>query len=452
MHLYCGRKLDFNEPTCWFAQVGHLAWFGWSEPLLVSPMLRHMTGRALLIVPDHAYMPTTGGGQRSALFFEALSSVYEVDLLIIAEFVPPGYFEDLYGAKNFRQEDYAPAGMRGFWRYLRPLNRNIVDRVSAAIAKREQIYNANEINGRDYSKYDVVVARYLKTAARAGAIDAGVPLLIDIDDRDDFVIKKRIEEPGLNPAMKMLLTRQHQQVAKLFPKYIRSADHLWFVTAGDYDDLRHPSVSVLPNIPFVPNSLEALPAAPKSNKTLLFVGAAEHRPNSRGIVQFIQRSWPLVLVAVPNARLRIVGRGDWSNQMPVFNTANNVDFIGEVDDLSTEYKLANLVVSPVFEGGGSKIKVVEAYAFNRAVVAARHSVRGFDSLLDAGVIATADSDEDIADRCIDLLGDPEKTNELAARGRQIILERFNRDVFAKVVIKDCQSAVSQQARARSDGS
>lgn len=80
-----------------------------------------MTGRALLIVPDHAYKPNTGGGQRSALFFEALSSAYEVDLLIIAEFVPPGYFEDLYGAKNFRQEDYAPAGMRGFWRYIRPI-------------------------------------------------------------------------------------------------------------------------------------------------------------------------------------------------------------------------------------------------------------------------------------------------------------------------------------------
>lgn len=402
--------------------------------------------RALLIVPDYAYAAKSGGGQRSALLYDALASIFAVDVLAVAEYTRPGALENIYHAKSFRQINIQPASAFAPWKFIRSLSVNLVDRAAAILRTRQRAYQPDETGVVDFSSYDLVAARYLQTAARAGALDndCTVPVLIDIDDRDDQVLARRLEQPA-NAVLKAFYRRQYREMVALFPRLVKKASHLWFASGEDACDIDGVSTSVLVNIPFDLPALP-LPPAPAANKTVLFVGTAQHRPNYEGILHFARAVWPHIVKREPSARLRIVGRGRWDHCASALSAIPNIDLVGEVDDLQAEYARANVVVSPVYSGGGSKIKVVEAFGYNRPVVAAPHSARGFDSQLSENAILCADKDTDMAKLCADLLGDPDQAQRLASRGREIVMRLHDRSAFTKRVIDDCEAVLATAQR------
>ena len=77
------------------------------------------------------------------------------------------------------------------------------------------------------------------------------------------------------------------------------------------------------------------------------------------------------------ARLRLVGGGDWARSLDGIAAADRIDTPGFVADIGAAYASARLVICPLTEGGGSKVKLVEACAYGRPIVATSHSVRGF---------------------------------------------------------------------------
>ena len=74
----------------------------------------------------------------------------------------------------------------------------------------------------------------------------------------------------------------------------------------------------------------------------------------------------------------------------------NLVVIGEVDDLSTWYLNALLVVAPIFDGSGMKTKVAEALMYGKKVIGTEESFMGYEATLpDAGWVCK-DSAEFIA--------------------------------------------------------
>lgn len=408
-------------------------------------------GAVLLIVPDFAYAPSTGGGQRSALIYEALASRFDVDVLVVNEYSPLGRRGNLYGARRQFEIQVLPVSMRGGWAMVRRLSPRVADRMAASLAPQADHYRPDRDVRFDFAGYGLVVARYLRTAARAGVLSGdGPPVLVDVDDKDDAVIEYRLREQKLDPVSRLLLQARKRQLEILFTNLSARAAHLWLSAEEDCADIAHPSKSVLSNIPFVtPPTADMLPPLPNTS-TLLFVGASQHGPNARGIARFVARSWPRVLELVPQARLRVVGRGGWKHMAAALSAAQGVDYIGEVEDISAEYARSDLVICPVFEGGGSKIKVLEAFSHGRAVIAARHSARGYDSEFVDKALVIADNDEEMADRCIELLQTPGRARVLAEHGRQIVGERYARHAFAEIVFADC-SRVREARSVQKDG-
>lgn len=405
--------------------------------------MTHGEARAvLLIVPDFAYAPMTGGGQRSALLFEALASRFDVDVLLVNEYARPGQYGNLYGARRHSEIQVLPISMRGGWGVIRRLSPRTADRLAASLASQADHYGPGRSVRFDFTGYDLLVSRYLRTAARAGALSGErPPVLMDVDDKDDAVIEYRLREQNLDPVSRLLLRERKRQLSRLFKLLSAKASHLWLTAAEDCAEIDHPSKSVLPNIPYKSPPADAPPAPPPNTSTLLFVGTAQHGPNARGVARFISQSWPHVLDRAPEARLRIVGRGGWKRMDATSSVALGVDFVGDVDDISAEYAKADLVICPIFEGGGSKIKVLEALAHGRTVVASRHSARGYDRELADGAIVIADDDKELADRCVDLLQNPARARALAECGRRIVNERYNRRRFAEIVVADCERAL-----------
>jgi glycosyltransferase involved in cell wall biosynthesis len=111
-----------------------------------------------------------------------------------------------------------------------------------------------------------------------------------------------------------------------------------------------------------------------------------------------------------------------------------------VPDLGTEYARARLAISPVSLGAGTKIKVVEACAYGRPVVATSHSARGFERPF-AGHMAVADDAQDYIDACARLLSDPALADTTGAALQAAQQAHFSFDAATAKIAADLRAMI-----------
>ena len=107
----------------------------------------------------------------------------------------------------------------------------------------------------------------------------------------------------------------------------------------------------------------------------LFIGRLDWAPNRDGLEWILRDVWPQVHARRPEAKLMIVGSGDRSllsnyAQMP------GVELMGFVKDIRDAYEKCHFTITPLTYGSGTRIKVVEAFAMNRALISTRMGVQG----------------------------------------------------------------------------
>jgi len=124
-----------------------------------------------------------------------------------------------------------------------------------------------------------------------------------------------------------------------------------------------------------PMAAEPVTAAqPGASGRILFVGS-NTAPNSVGLQWFFDAVWPLVQADWPAARLDIAG--SVARAFPGGGPAG-VSFLGLVDTLTPLYASSEIVISPLTFGSGLKIKLVEALAHGKAVVATTVTIQGVE--------------------------------------------------------------------------
>lgn len=166
----------------------------------------------------------------------------------------------------------------------------------------------------------------------------------------------------------------------------------------------------------VPNAVALPPAPPKlpADPTLLFLGAFHYAPNVEAAERLACRILPLVRAEVPGARLLLAGDG--SDRLPFAARAPDVAYLGFVPDLAALYEGARVVCAPLVNGGGTRLKLVEAAAHARPMVATRIGAEGLD-FVDGEHILLRDDDAGIAAACVRLLRDDALAARLGAAAR-----------------------------------
>lgn len=106
---------------------------------------------------------------------------------------------------------------------------------------------------------------------------------------------------------------------------------------------------------------------------VLFIGS-HYKPNVDGIIWYIQEVLPLI-----NIKTRLIIAGSHMDLLnsEIKNIPDNVTIMGHVEDLSLLYKDADVVISPIFDGGGMKVKVAHAVGYGKIVVGTNESFEGY---------------------------------------------------------------------------
>ncbi|NET33465.1 MAG: glycosyltransferase family 4 protein [Cyanothece sp. SIO1E1] len=184
--------------------------------------------------------------------------------------------------------------------------------------------------------------------------------------------------------------------------------------------LRLPGIVTIPNAVPMP---EPQPVPPEP--TLLFIGSYTYPPNVDAAEFLIEQIWPQVHQALPSARLLIAGASPHNIRGYTTGLAG-VEFTGFVDDLDALYRRARVVCCPVRSGGGTRIKLIEAAAYGKAIVSTRIGAEGLN-LKECQDIVLQDHPQFFAQACLTLLQDAERCQHLGTAARQVAIQHYDRD-------------------------
>ena len=173
------------------------------------------------------------------------------------------------------------------------------------------------------------------------------------------------------------------------------------------------------HVVMVPNGVDtvALPcrrAQTPGPPTVLFIGALEWAPNV-GAVRFLAREvMPIVRRRVPHAVLSIVGRRPGAEVLSLAEPSR-VEIVADAPDVRPHWQRASLLAVPLETGGGTRIKILEAFAAGVPVVSTPVGCEGIAA--NDGEHLLVAPRETFAESVIDVLLDPAaaRTRAVAAR-------------------------------------
>jgi polysaccharide biosynthesis protein PslH len=172
-----------------------------------------------------------------------------------------------------------------------------------------------------------------------------------------------------------------------------------------------------PNVFVVPNGLDVTASRPPvvaDGRTLLFCGVLSYAPNADGIEYFVRTTLPLVRRQMPGVRLVVVGRTP-PPKVKALHDGDSVVVEADVPSIRDYYQNATVAIVPIRFGGGTRLKILEAWSLGVPVVSTSVGCEGLDGVHEEHLLV-ADDPERFAQACVDLLRSPSRREELAARG------------------------------------
>ncbi len=143
---------------------------------------------------------------------------------------------------------------------------------------------------------------------------------------------------------------------------------------------------------------------------LLFIGT-NYQLNADGINFFLKQIVPKIISKKPDLKLAIVGKVAELIQVDP-SLAQNVICTGYVSDLAELYLQSRVVICPLLDGSGTKVKLLEAIAYAMPIVTTTTGAAGI-SLKDGTNAFITDDPELYAQRTLNLLQEPKLAQKIS---------------------------------------
>jgi glycosyltransferase involved in cell wall biosynthesis len=233
----------------------------------------------------------------------------------------------------------------------------------------------------------------------------------------EFMIWRRYAQHAPDPLRRLYCRIQADRMFEFERQACRESGH---VVACSEVDARVMSESfAIPRISHVPTGVNldffARPqAAPPvtSEPDFCFIGSMDWLPNQQAVLWFYREILPLIRKGRPQATFAVVGRIPPPAISELAIRDSLLTVTGTVPDVRPWFWESAVAVVPLLAGSGTRLKIYEAMAARVPVVSTTVGAEGLDYV--AGeTIRIADTPEDFAAHCLDLIANPGERQRLA---------------------------------------
>ena len=159
----------------------------------------------------------------------------------------------------------------------------------------------------------------------------------------------------------------------------------------------------------------------------VFVGGTSWYPNLDALEWFVADVLPRLRVRGMHAQVTWVGRAS-PEEIERYNRIPGFRLTGYVPDIRPYVHSAACFIAPIRVGGGTRLKLLDAWAMGKAVVSTSSGAEGLN-YVDGKNILIADSAESFADRVMVALTDAGRRRSLEAEARSVAVREYSWQVI-----------------------
>jgi polysaccharide biosynthesis protein PslH len=149
---------------------------------------------------------------------------------------------------------------------------------------------------------------------------------------------------------------------------------------------------------------------------VVFLGPTYMFPNLDAVEFFLSSAWPAIKQNCPHATLDVIGKNRQGDKER-FESHPGVTVHGYVPDIRPYFARAECSVVPLRVGGGTRLKVLDAWSMGKPVISTSIGCEGLDTV-DGENILIRDNPGKFASAVVRLLSDDALRNRLRHAGRR----------------------------------
>jgi sugar transferase (PEP-CTERM/EpsH1 system associated) len=395
--------------------------------------------KVLFLTPQVPYPPQQGAALRNWGLISGLAARHEVAVL---SFLAPGQSLPTCSEQSLQPDDPLRAACRI---EIVPFPaRTFRDRLRDMLATRQpdmalrlvsEVYSHRLADWLAKERFDVVqiggieMAPYLDVAKSARP----QPRILFDNLNCEYMLQKRafltdLRAPPRWPGAAYSFV-QWQRLRRYEAQVCRAADHVLAVSDADAAMLEELvpglGVTVVPNgvdtLTYQPEYEDLEPRMPE--QALVFTGTMDFRPNVDAVLWFARQVLPRVQKELPGVHFFVVGQRP-HRRLDSLRSDPGITLTGWVKDPRPYIAQAAVYVAPLRIGGGTRLKLLEAMAMGKPVVATSLGAEGYP-VADGRELSLADTPDDFAMTVVKLLRTPDWRAELGQAGRRFVEQQYD---------------------------
>lgn len=240
----------------------------------------------------------------------------------------------------------------------------------------------------------------------------------------EFEIWERLAEEQRNPLKKWYLSLLAKRIRKFELSSLQSYDGL--VPISVVDEAQWKSFGFRKSCWTMAGSIQLEEYPLEGEKadfpSVFFIGSLDWMPNQEGLQWFFEKVWKQVIDVYPALQCYIAGRNgpEWFLQQQI----ENVVFVGEVESAIDFIQSKAIMISPLFSGSGMRIKLIEAMALAKPIVATSIAAEGINCQSGENILI-ADSAQDFAVALLEVVAKEEFAMKLGQNARDFVGKEHN---------------------------
>ncbi len=271
---------------------------------------------------------------------------------------------------------------------------------------------------------DLLYLDHLDSWSFAGEANA-LPTVLDLHNLYSLLIRREADAASRPWIVRTYLRREGRLLERIERAAVRGAGAVFAVSPAErqhFAALREGDVQLIPNGVDCARYAALPTGRVDSRPVILFIGTLSWPPNRAAALRLATDVLPAIQRTHPDASLTLVGR-DPSPEIRALASNPAIRVMGSVDDILPFLAEARLLAVPLDAGGGTRLKILEAFAAGLPVASTPIGCEGIDA--EPGRELLVGDGDRFIDAVRTLVSNPVDGAAVAHHARQLALTRYD---------------------------
>jgi glycosyltransferase involved in cell wall biosynthesis len=270
---------------------------------------------------------------------------------------------------------------------------------------------------------------------------SSIPIVLTHNNIESHMMRRRFEKET-NGLYKIYFHRESSKIGRYEREVCGKCAVNLVVSDLDGTRLKENVGNV--GIAVIPNGVDIEYFQPRNpigrcREGLIFAGALDWYPNREAVRFFLKEIWPKLREEKPDRPITFIGR-DPPRELLEAAKNSAIHVPGFVDDVRPYLDDAKIYICPIRDGGGTRLKILDALAMRKPLVATGMAVEGLDLHEEVHYLRAETAAEFLA-QINRLESDSNLCQTIASVGQGFVQERYSWDVIGEKLADVYQETV-----------